>query len=64
MDLTRELATLGGRGRQITTLGEDLLGVGVGSGFDHAAIVSDGRDVWEGRCDSDLTGTPVSFSYR
>jgi len=29
VDSTRELTTLGGRGGQITTLGEDLLSVGV-----------------------------------
>ena len=37
MDLTRELALGSGCRGQIASLGEDLLGVGVGSGFDHVA---------------------------
>jgi len=43
VNLTRELATLGGRRGQIPTLSEDLLGVGVGSGFVHDGIIAQNR---------------------
>ena len=56
MDSTGELTTLGGRGGQITTLGEDLLSVGVGGLIDHAVIIGTGQGDSRGTVDTCPTG--------
>ena len=61
MDLTRELALGSGCRGQIASLGEDLLGVGVGSGFDHVASIGHGRVVWAVGCARESGGTQHPF---